>query len=73
LDIQLPDGTGVDVCREVRPQLPDTACLMLTSFDDDPIRRYKAPADPQRLALQIFSRCNSPFGGCAGVLVARDF
>ena len=29
LDIQLPDGTGIDVCREVRSALPGTACLML--------------------------------------------
>jgi two-component system response regulator DevR len=34
LDVQLPDGNGVDVCREVRSSLPDTYCLMLTSHDD---------------------------------------
>ncbi|MET7337642.1 response regulator transcription factor [Nonomuraea sp. NPDC005650] len=35
LDVRLPDGSGVDVCREVRSQLPGLACLMLTSFADD--------------------------------------
>jgi two-component system response regulator DevR len=35
LDVQLPDGTGIDVCREIRSRLPETVCLMLTSFDDD--------------------------------------
>jgi DNA-binding NarL/FixJ family response regulator len=35
LDVRLPDGDGVSVCREIRSQLPDVACLMLTSFDDD--------------------------------------
>jgi two-component system response regulator DevR len=35
LDVQLPDGSGVEVCREIRSQLPDVACLMLTSFADD--------------------------------------
>ncbi|MEO3789553.1 response regulator transcription factor [Nonomuraea sp. B10E15] len=35
LDVRLPDGNGVDVCREVRSQLPGLACLMLTSFADD--------------------------------------
>ncbi|MEV3924224.1 response regulator transcription factor [Actinomadura coerulea] len=35
LDIRLPDGDGVSVCRELRSQLPELACLMLTSFDDD--------------------------------------
>jgi DNA-binding NarL/FixJ family response regulator len=31
LDVRLPDGNGVEVCREVRKTLPDTACVMLTS------------------------------------------
>nr|WP_083975997.1 response regulator transcription factor [Herbidospora sakaeratensis] len=35
LDVRLPDGNGVDVCREVRSQLPDLPCVMLTSFADD--------------------------------------
>ncbi|MDQ1748151.1 MAG: hypothetical protein QOD07_2414 [Frankiaceae bacterium] len=35
LDVRLPDGDGVTVCRELRSQLPDLACLMLTSFADD--------------------------------------
>jgi len=35
LDVRLPDGTGVEVCREVRSARPDLACLMLTSFSDD--------------------------------------
>jgi DNA-binding NarL/FixJ family response regulator len=35
LDVQLPDGSGVEVCREVRSQRPELACLMLTSFADD--------------------------------------
>ncbi len=35
LDVRLPDGSGVEVCREVRSSLPDTRCLMLTSFADD--------------------------------------
>jgi len=35
LDVRLPDGDGVTVCREIRSQLPEVACLMLTSFGDD--------------------------------------
>ncbi|MFD7921274.1 response regulator [Streptomyces sp. NPDC059740] len=35
LDVRLPDGDGVTVCRELRSRLPQLACLMLTSFDDD--------------------------------------
>lgn len=35
LDVRLPDGTGVEVCREIRSTLPETHCLMLTSYADD--------------------------------------
>jgi DNA-binding NarL/FixJ family response regulator len=35
LDVRLPDGDGISVCRELRSAMPDLACLMLTSFDDD--------------------------------------
>jgi len=35
LDVRLPDGDGVSVCRDLRSKLPDLACLMLTSFADD--------------------------------------
>lgn len=35
LDVRLPDGSGVDLCREMRDQNPLTKCLMLTSFSDD--------------------------------------
>lgn len=35
LDVRLPDGTGVEVCREIRSALPDLKCLMLTSYADD--------------------------------------
>ena len=35
LDGRLPDGSGIDVCRDVRSALPDTYCLILTSYDDD--------------------------------------
>lgn len=35
LDVRLPDGNGVEVCRDARTRQPDLACLMLTSFGDD--------------------------------------
>jgi two-component system response regulator DevR len=34
LDMRLPDGSGIDVCRDVRAALPETHCLILTSYDD---------------------------------------
>ncbi|MFJ8073599.1 response regulator [Streptomyces sp. NPDC096176] len=35
LDVRLPDGSGVEVCREVRSRNENITCLMLTSFADD--------------------------------------
>jgi DNA-binding NarL/FixJ family response regulator len=35
LDVRLPDGDGISVCREIRSALPATACLMLTGYSDD--------------------------------------
>jgi two-component system, NarL family, response regulator DevR len=35
LDVRLEDGSGIEVCREVRSAHPEITCLMLTSFADD--------------------------------------
>ncbi len=35
LDVRLPDGNGVEVCRDIRAQRPETKVLMLTSYADD--------------------------------------
>jgi DNA-binding NarL/FixJ family response regulator len=35
LDVRLPDGDGISVCREIRSALSATACLMLTAHSDD--------------------------------------
>lgn len=35
LDVRLPDGSGVEVCREIRSRDDTVRCLMLTSFADD--------------------------------------
>ncbi len=35
LDVRLPDGNGVEVCREIRSRHPQIQCLMLSSFADD--------------------------------------
>jgi len=35
LDVRLPDGDGISVCREIRSRMPEVACLMLTSFEGD--------------------------------------
>jgi two-component system, NarL family, response regulator DevR len=35
LDGRLPDGSGIDVCRDIRSSHPEIAALILTSYDDD--------------------------------------
>jgi len=35
LDARLPDGSGIEVCREIRSTYPEVAALILTSYDDD--------------------------------------
>lgn len=35
LDMRLPDGNGIDVCRDVRSENPDIRCIILTAYDDD--------------------------------------
>ena len=45
LDVRLPDGDGIEVCREIRSRHQEIACLMLTSFADDEAvgRRRREP------------------------------
>ena len=35
LDARLPDGSGIDVCRDIRSSAPEIRCLILTSYDDN--------------------------------------
>lgn len=35
LDVRLPDGSGIDICRDIRSDNPETRCLILTGYDDD--------------------------------------
>lgn len=35
LDVRLPDGSGIDLCRDIRSRFPGVACLILTGYDDD--------------------------------------
>jgi two-component system, NarL family, response regulator DevR len=35
LDARLPDGSGIDVCRDIRSSQPSIRCLILTSYDDN--------------------------------------
>ena len=35
IDVRLPDGNGIEVCRDIRSRVPETKCLILTSFADE--------------------------------------
>jgi DNA-binding NarL/FixJ family response regulator len=35
MDVRLPDGSGVEACREIRAELPNTRVVMLTSYPDE--------------------------------------
>jgi two-component system, NarL family, response regulator DevR len=44
LDVQLPDGSGIEVCRQVRTLHPQIRTLMVTTYDDDEARLAAALA-----------------------------
>lgn len=52
LDVRLPDGNGVEVCREIRSRFPSVRCLMLTSFSDDEALVDATMAGAQGYALK---------------------
>ena len=35
MDVRLPDGSGIEACREIRSELPDTRVIILTSYPDE--------------------------------------
>ena len=52
MDVRLPDGSGVEACREIRSELPDSHMIMLTSYADEEAimpsiygRRFGLPAE----------------------------
>jgi two-component system, NarL family, response regulator DevR len=52
LDVRLPDGTGVDACRQLRSARPDLPCLMLTAFEDEAIEEAALLAGAQGWLLK---------------------
>ncbi|GAA5035164.1 response regulator [Microbacterium fluvii] len=52
LDVRLPDGSGIDLCRTVRSRRPEIACLMLTAYDDDAALRSAALAGASGYVLK---------------------
>ena len=52
LDVQLADGTGIEVCREIRSAHPEIHCLMLTSYTDDEALRDSVVAGASGYVLK---------------------
>ena len=52
LDVRLPDGNGIELCRDIRSRHPRTQCLMLTSFADDDALRCAALAGASGYVLK---------------------
>jgi two-component system, NarL family, response regulator DevR len=52
LDVRLPDGSGIDVCRRIRVTSPGTVCLMLTARADDQVRMAAVTAGAAMIVLK---------------------
>ncbi|WP_285041280.1 response regulator transcription factor [Plantibacter sp. LMC-P-059a] len=52
LDVRLPDGSGVDACRDIRSAHPELPCIMLTAFDDDDAQQAAVLAGAQGWLLK---------------------
>ncbi len=52
LDVRLPDGNGIELCRELRARLPHLHCLILTSFGDERARAQAAAAGASGFVLK---------------------
>jgi DNA-binding NarL/FixJ family response regulator len=52
LDVRLPDGNGIEVCRDIRSNHPEVRCLLLTSFSDDEALVDAAMAGAQGFVLK---------------------
>ncbi|MEU5837693.1 response regulator transcription factor [Streptomyces diacarni] len=56
LDVRLPDGSGIEVCREVRSRDESVHCLMLTSYTDDEALLASVMAGASGYVLKELSR-----------------
>jgi two-component system, NarL family, response regulator DevR len=52
LDVRLPDGSGIDLCRHYHDQRPELPCVMLTSFADDEALAASVLADARGYVLK---------------------
>ncbi len=52
VDLMLPDGDGLDVCRGVKERVPSVACLILTSYSNDDVLLSAIRADASGFLLK---------------------
>jgi DNA-binding NarL/FixJ family response regulator len=52
LDVRLPDGSGIDLCRDLRAAAPEVQCVMLTAYDDDEAMMSAVIADAAGYVLK---------------------
>lgn len=52
LDVRLPDGSGIDLCRDLRTRMPEVRCVMLTAYDDDEAMMAAVIADAAGYVLK---------------------
>lgn len=52
LDVRLPDGDGIELCRAIRSARPDIRCIMLTAYDDDEASRSSVLAGASGYVLK---------------------
>ncbi|RCK71172.1 DNA-binding response regulator [Desertihabitans brevis] len=71
LDARLPDGSGIDVCRDVRAAHPEVRCLILTSYDDEETRSAAARAGAAGYLLKAI-RGNSLVEAIRSVAAGRS-
>jgi DNA-binding NarL/FixJ family response regulator len=52
IDVRLPDGSGIDLCREIRSANADIRCIILTAYDDDEASRAAVLAGASAYVLK---------------------
>lgn len=70
LDVHLPDGNGIDLCRHIRQEHPSVRCLILTAYDDDDAVLASVMADASGYLLKTI-RANDLAGAVRAVAAGR--
>ena len=68
LDMRLPDGDGIDLCRDIRSRHPEIACLILTAHDDVAPGKHRLYA----YVLNLTARWRADWGGILMFLDEED-